>query len=191
KRFAGVFAAAPSVALAGLVVTLFAKGASSAQRSALGMVAGAVAFVVYALVTPATVRRLGALLGASVSIVGWLAVAAMGLAVVGVATSSKAAALGVAGRPEDVSGRPRLRLEPGKLSEAKPSELLVRFAFGAGVSAVAGTLSLVWGPLVGGAFLAFPAILLATLTMVADDEGQAAARDEARGPAAGALGLVA
>ena len=39
KRFAGLFSAAPAVALAGLTVTLLDKGAHSAHESATGMVA--------------------------------------------------------------------------------------------------------------------------------------------------------
>jgi hypothetical protein len=69
--------------------------------------------------------------------------------------------------------------------------MLVRFGFGAGTSALAGVVSLIAGPTVGGVFLAFPAILLASLTLVADEEGRSKARDDARGAAAGALGLLA
>ncbi|MEU4215618.1 DUF3147 family protein [Actinoplanes sp. NPDC026623] len=66
----------------------------------------------------------------------------------------------------------------------------MRFVFGAGVSALAGVVSEVWGPKAGGLFLAFPAILLASLTLVAKDEGPAKAREEARGAVLGAAGLI-
>lgn len=79
---------------------------------------------------------------------------------------------------------------PGEAAKTPVREWLVRFAFGAGVSALAGTISEIWGPKVGGLFLALPAILLASLTLVAKDEGAHQAREEARGAALGAAGLI-
>ena len=49
KRFAGVFAAAPSVALATLALTVAAEGPAYAAMEARSMVAGGVAFLAYAL----------------------------------------------------------------------------------------------------------------------------------------------
>jgi uncharacterized membrane protein (GlpM family) len=69
-------------------------------------------------------------------------------------------------------------------------DLLTRFLFGAVVSAVAAVVSKLAGPFAGGFFLAFPAILLASLTLVAKEEGGRAARDDARGAALGTLGLI-
>lgn len=48
KRFAGLFSAAPSVALATLVLTTAKDGKSYAALEARSMMAGSVAFVVYA-----------------------------------------------------------------------------------------------------------------------------------------------
>lgn len=48
KRFAGLFGAAPSVALASLGLTIAAKGQSYAALEARSMVGGAIAFFVYA-----------------------------------------------------------------------------------------------------------------------------------------------
>lgn len=48
KGFAGLFAAAPSVALATLTLTVVAKGSSYAAVEARSMIAGEVAFVAYA-----------------------------------------------------------------------------------------------------------------------------------------------
>lgn len=50
KRFAGLFSAAPSVALAGLVVTLLDKGSQDARASSWGMLAGCAGMVAYASV---------------------------------------------------------------------------------------------------------------------------------------------
>jgi len=48
KRFAGLFGAAPSVALASLSIAIAAKGQSYASLEARSMVGGAIAFFVYA-----------------------------------------------------------------------------------------------------------------------------------------------
>ena len=48
KSFAGLFGAAPSVALATLTLTAVANGASYAAIKARSMMAGAIAFFVYA-----------------------------------------------------------------------------------------------------------------------------------------------
>jgi uncharacterized membrane protein (GlpM family) len=57
KRFAGLFSAAPSVALAGLAVTLLDKGAHDAHQSTAGMIAGAVGMVAYAAAVIPLLRR--------------------------------------------------------------------------------------------------------------------------------------
>ena len=49
KGFAGLFGAAPSVALATLSLTLFTEGKQYAALEARSMIAGAVAFLAYAL----------------------------------------------------------------------------------------------------------------------------------------------
>jgi nicotinamide-nucleotide amidase len=72
----------------------------------------------------------------------------------------------------------------------RPREYLVRFAFGAAISLVAGLLTLGAGPHVGGLFLAFPAILPATLTLLAKKEGLAQAAADVRGAVIGAVGMM-
>jgi len=69
------------------------------------------------------------------------------------------------------------------------SEYLVRFAFGGSLTAITGLIAHAWGPAVGGLFLAFPAILPASLTLVARHEGRAKAAREARGAVLGAVAL--
>jgi hypothetical protein len=81
-------------------------------------------------------------------------------------------------------------LRPRKLAQAPARDWLIRFAFGAGVSAIAGVVAAVAGPRVGGVFLAFPAILLASLTLIAKEEGINPARDDARGAVIGTVGLL-
>ena len=49
KGFAGLFAGAPSVALATIALTTMTQGAGYASLEARSMIAGAIAFVVYAV----------------------------------------------------------------------------------------------------------------------------------------------
>lgn len=192
KRFAGVFAAAPSVALASLTVTVLAKGPSDARAECAGMIAGAAGFIVYCLIVPASMRRWRPLPGSIVALVGWLAVTAAVLPAIAATPAAKAAAAaGLAGVERGHADRPPLRMQASKLREGRPRDWLVRFGFGAGTSLLAAVIGVVWGPVVGGALLAFPAILLASLTMVAKEDGPARSRDDARGATFGALGLVA
>ena len=82
KRFAGIFAAAPSVALGSLIVTIAFAGDHQLPPSGAGMAIGAVAFVVYCLVAVPLIRRYGAWKGSGGALVAWAALAALGYAVV-------------------------------------------------------------------------------------------------------------
>ena len=75
KRLAGIFAAAPSVALGSLIMTVAFKGHHDAALAARAMGVGAVAFTAYCLVAVPALGRLGALRGSAAAIVVWLAVA--------------------------------------------------------------------------------------------------------------------
>src|SRR5205085_10684744 len=77
------------------------------------------------------------------------------------------------------------------LAKMRPQELALRFAFGAAISVVAGLVSLAWGPRAGGMFLAFPAILPATVTLIEKKEGTDEAGHDVAGAFLGAFGLVA
>lgn len=192
KRFAGVFAAAPTIAVGSLAITVAFSGSSDARRACAGMVAGAAGFIAYCSLAPHAVGRLGALRGSAITLTAWVGTVAVVLPAMATFPVAKAAAA-IAHKPvrrPTENMRPRLRCDPGKLREVKPREALIRFGFGAGTSAVAGFISSWAGPFIGGALLAFPAILLASLTLVADEEGEAAARDDARGARAGAVGLL-
>ncbi len=80
KTFAGLFGAAPSVALATLGLTVYSKGIHYAAIEARSMMVGAVAFTVYALVVAIIMMRLkpSALLTTLSLLTVWLA-AAVGL----------------------------------------------------------------------------------------------------------------
>jgi len=68
--------------------------------------------------------------------------------------------------------------------------MLGRAAFGAAISVLAGVIGAVFGARVGGLFLACPAILPATLTLIEKKDGKQPAEEDEHGSIAGALGLV-
>lgn len=76
KRFAGLFGAAPAVAIAGLAVTLVSKGALDARHSSLGMVAGSAGMAVYACATVVLLKRASPLASSVSALALWGAVAA-------------------------------------------------------------------------------------------------------------------
>ena len=58
------------------------------------------------------------------------------------------------------------KVEPGALANHGPMDYVSRFLFGAGISLAAGLIGMKFGPVVGGVFLGFPAILPASLTLI-------------------------
>ena len=92
------------------------------------------------------------------------------------------------GHEHDVS-RPRLDL--ARLKQAKLKDYAIRFAFGGAVSVIAALLGHWITPRFGGIFTAFPAILLASLTLIGKHDGREQSAEDAEGGAAGALALVA
>jgi uncharacterized membrane protein (GlpM family) len=77
KRFAGLFSAAPAVALAGLTIVLLDKGAHEARENAAGMIAGSAGMVAYAASAVPLLRRVRASVAATVALAAWTAVAAL------------------------------------------------------------------------------------------------------------------
>ncbi len=91
------------------------------------------------------------------------------------------------------------------LRETKWYDFAVRFVFGGLVTSLAGVVAKEFGPVVGGLFLAFPAIFPASATLVEKHErqrkekqglkgerrGREVASVDAAGAALGSLGLVA
>ncbi len=78
-----------------------------------------------------------------------------------------------------------------QVRQVKPRLLAVRFIAGAATSVVAGLLTLAFGSRIGGVFLAFPAILAASLTLIEEQDDSAEAREDARGAVMGGLGMAA
>lgn len=75
KQFAGLFSAAPSVLVAGIAITLLAKGAASAALTAEGAIAGAVGMIVYCLLAVPAIQRFKALVGSLLSLSVWFLMA--------------------------------------------------------------------------------------------------------------------
>lgn len=74
KRFAGLFAAAPSVAVASLLISALTKGPATTRELALGMLLGSAGMFTYCVVGLVTVDRLRALAGSVTAWTVWLAV---------------------------------------------------------------------------------------------------------------------
>jgi hypothetical protein len=77
KTFAGIFCAAPSVALAALILAFVARGPRFVSAESGSMVLGAVAFIGYGTAAAMIVRRPGipVWLGAVLNWAVWLAIA--------------------------------------------------------------------------------------------------------------------
>lgn len=85
----------------------------------------------------------------------------------------------------------RIRVDPSKATETGWKGYVIRFVFGGTVTALAGWIAAKYGAVVGGLFLAFPAILPASVTLVRKHENAHAASEDAYGAMLGSLGLVA
>lgn len=85
----------------------------------------------------------------------------------------------------------RIRFTPGGVKKMDKRQAVIRFAAGAVASLLAALVSTVFGSKTGGPLLALPAILIASLTLIADEDGLRAAIDDSRGAVLGGIGLVA
>jgi uncharacterized protein DUF3147 len=97
-----------------------------------------------------------------------------------------------------------VQLNLSALREARRNEYLIRFALGGAMTVIAGLIADYFGPIVGGLFLAFPAIFLASATLIEKHErerkekiglagarrGREAAALDAAGTTLGSIGLA-
>lgn len=97
-----------------------------------------------------------------------------------------------------------IKIKPSALAQGHWHEYLIRFGLGGLTTVLAGLIAARWGPVIGGLFLAFPAIFPASATLVEKHErekkekahlsgrrrGREAAALEAAGATLGSLGLV-
>lgn len=84
-----------------------------------------------------------------------------------------------------------VRLDTSRLARPPWAALAGRFGFGAGIAIVAGLVGMRFGPLLGGLFLAFPAVLPAALSMIERKEGEEKADVDAIGAVLGSGGMLA
>jgi hypothetical protein len=98
----------------------------------------------------------------------------------------------------------RVKVDLSALRQTKLHDYAVRFFFGGLITALAGIIAKEFGPIIGGLFLAFPAIFPASATLIEKHEkqkkerqggkgtarGREAAGIDAAGAAMGSVGLV-
>jgi hypothetical protein len=82
KDFAGIFSAAPSIALASLVVTVIVIGSAAAARATDGMVAGGLGMLVFCAIAVPALRRKGAIRAVALVVPAWFLSSAAGLLLV-------------------------------------------------------------------------------------------------------------
>ena len=75
RSIAGITSGAPSIAAAGLLVTLLTSGVAMAWNLSLGMIAGAVALVCWCFIGVDAVKRFGGLKGSLAATGLWFTVA--------------------------------------------------------------------------------------------------------------------
>ena len=83
------------------------------------------------------------------------------------------------------------RFQPGRIKEARLRDYAIRFVFGGTISVVAALIGAVLKEPIGGIFTAFPAIMLASLTLIDKAEDREHASYDAVGAALGAVGFIA
>jgi hypothetical protein len=76
------------------------------------------------------------------------------------------------------------------LRQAGPRDLAIRFTFGAAISAGAAMIAILANPRFAGVFLAFPAILPATLTLIERKASEEEAIEAGDGAILGAAALI-
>jgi Protein of unknown function (DUF3147) len=74
KAFSGLFAAAPSIAIASLAITVIAEGAATAQQASVGMTVGGVAMAGCCLLAVRAIPRVGAVWGSAVAWTVWIVI---------------------------------------------------------------------------------------------------------------------
>lgn len=84
-----------------------------------------------------------------------------------------------------------IQFEPSGMKKTSWKGYAVRFLFGGAVTALTGVLAKAFGPAIAGLFLAFPAILPASLALIDKSDGEKQAGFDAGGATIGSVGLVA
>jgi hypothetical protein len=153
KSFAGLFGAAPSVALATLSLTFWTKGGPYVALEGRSMILGAIALAAYSFIVCQLMMRFrwSALAATTAAVSGWLVIA-VGLEHI------------------LLSWEMIVRAKFSALKEGSWREYLTRFALGGLATVLAGGVAELFGPSAGGLFLAFPAIFCASATLIEKHE---------------------
>jgi uncharacterized membrane protein (GlpM family) len=77
-----------------------------------------------------------------------------------------------------------------QLKHIELKDYVVRFLFGGAISVLAALVSQLTNGRIGGIFTAFPAILLASLTIISREDGKHETEEDARGGIVGAIAFV-
>jgi hypothetical protein len=85
----------------------------------------------------------------------------------------------------------KVSLRLSRIRKTSAKEWAVRFLFGGLITMLTGVITYFSGPVIGGLFLAFPAILPASVTLVKKHSGQQAAGWDAAGAVLGSIGMLA
>ncbi len=83
-----------------------------------------------------------------------------------------------------------VKIDFSALKNIKIRDYAIRFLFGGAVSILATLIALWTNGRIGGIFTAFPAILLASLTIIGKEDGKHSAEADAQGGVVGAVALV-
>ena len=82
------------------------------------------------------------------------------------------------------------RLDFSQLKQMKLKDYSIRFLFGGSISVIAALIAQLTDGRIGGIFTAFPAILLASLTIIGRLDGKHGAEEDAEGGIVGAIAFV-
>jgi hypothetical protein len=85
---------------------------------------------------------------------------------------------------------PKPQAKPERIRDTSWREYALRFAFGGIITAAVALVGTAFGPVIAGLFLAFPAILPASLTLISRHHSHEDASRAAKGAAAGSVGLI-
>ena len=83
------------------------------------------------------------------------------------------------------------RFQLGRIKKTRFRDFAVRFVFGGAISVIAALIGTVFNESIGGIFTAFPAILMASLTLIDKQEDREHASYDSLGAALGAVGFIA
>jgi Protein of unknown function (DUF3147) len=146
KSFAGLFGAAPSIAIATLLITVSQKGAPFAALEGRSMIVGAFALAAYSWVVCVLLKKFL------------------------VDSDDRSSGRLVRSRARCIRGPVStlmiIQFKPSTLRQTRWYEYLIRFGLGGAMTVVAGLIAARFGPVIGGLFLAFPAIFPASATLI-------------------------